>query len=130
MTGLTTVGGRDTLGVQVLPTMAPLRAEWAALAERSGTVFTTWEWAWSWWRHFGRDRRLLVVAVRSGGRLVGLLPLYLWRTQPLRVLRFVGHGPGDELGPVCAAADRALVGGALQRGLAAIDWDVLLGEQL
>jgi CelD/BcsL family acetyltransferase involved in cellulose biosynthesis len=122
--------GREALQVEVLPAIEPVSAQWAGLAEGSGTVFKTREWAAVWWRHFGQERRLLLVALRSGDRLVGLVPLYLWRAHPLRVLRFVGHGPGDELGPICAAADRALVGSALRRALASMDWDVLVGEQL
>ena len=42
-----------------------------------------------------------------------MLPLYLNRSRPLRVLRFIGHGAADQLGPVCAPADRERVAAAL-----------------
>ena len=58
--------------------------EWSALAAETGNVFATPEWIATWWRHFGRGRRLLLTACRRpDGDLVGVLPLYLWRTRPL-----------------------------------------------
>ena len=39
------------------------------------------------------------------GQLVAVLPLYMWSGRPLRVARFIGHGPGDALGPVCRSED-------------------------
>src|SRR5207244_9948881 len=79
----------------------PVTAEHAALAERIGNVFATPEWLSLWWRHLGRRGEPPLERVRSDGELVALLPLYLWRERPLRVARFLGHGAGDELGPLC-----------------------------
>ena len=45
-------------------------------------------------------------------------------------MRFVGHGPSDQLGPICAAADRPAVARAVLRAADAAGADVLLGEQL
>jgi CelD/BcsL family acetyltransferase involved in cellulose biosynthesis len=116
--------------VETVATLEPLRQEWTELATRSRSVFKTWEWLSTWWDHFGQDGRLMAVAVRSQDRLVGILPLYRWRSRPLRVLRFLGHAVGDELGPVCAPADRPLLAGALRRVLAESRWDLLLAEQV
>jgi CelD/BcsL family acetyltransferase involved in cellulose biosynthesis len=57
-------------------------------------------------------------------------PLVRERIGPLRLLRFSGHGPGDENGPVCAPADRAAAVGALQELLGRLRHDVFVGEQL
>src|SRR5919206_411850 len=47
----------------------------------------------TWWEYFGAGRRLLTVGCRdSRGELIAILPLYLWRRLPLRVLRFLGNG--------------------------------------
>ena len=116
--------------LEVLGTIEPLRAEWSELAERSGNVFHTWEWAASWWRHFGRDRDLRVTAIRSDGKLIGILPLYVWAARPLRILRFLGHGPGDQLGPIVDNGHRPTVAHALPAALAQLDWDLILAEQL
>jgi peptidoglycan/xylan/chitin deacetylase (PgdA/CDA1 family)/CelD/BcsL family acetyltransferase involved in cellulose biosynthesis len=105
--------------------------EWTALAARSGNVFATHEWASCWWRHHGGDRRPLVMACRSAdGRLLAVLPLYLWRAQPLRILRFIGHGAGDQLGPVHAPEDRGAVEPLVRQALDSVRWDLFVGEQL
>ena len=105
--------------------------EWDALAERSGSIFSTALWHRLWWTHFDRDRELLLHAARTAnGDLTIVLPLYAWRRRLPRVLRFLGHGPGDELGPVFAGADPAVVGSALRTALERLDWDVFFGEQL
>ena len=107
------------------------RAEWSALAERSGNVFATWEWHSTWWRHYGHGRRLLATAVRAPeGELQAILPLYVWRERPLRIVRFLGHGPGDELGPICAPEHRSAAAEALRQVLARERAKVFVGEQL
>lgn len=114
--------------------LEPLEEEWRALAERSGNVFATWEWASTWWRHFGEGGRLAVVACRdAAGRLVAILPFYRSTRGPLRQVRFLGHGPADELGPVCAPEDRPAATEALRealRGGRLGSYDVFLGEEL
>jgi CelD/BcsL family acetyltransferase involved in cellulose biosynthesis len=116
--------------VETVPALEPLRQEWSELATGTRSVFKTWEWLSTWWDHFGRQRQLLTTVVRSQDRLVGILPLYRWRTRPLRILRFLGHSVGDELGPICAPADRPLMARALGRVLAESRCDLLLAEQL
>jgi CelD/BcsL family acetyltransferase involved in cellulose biosynthesis len=107
-------------------------SEWDGLAERSGNVFATWDWLSLWWRHFGVDRPVLAKTYAPSGRLVAILPLYLWRRRPLHVVRLLGHGVGDELGPICAPSDRADAAKALHRVLDELPWrwDVLLAEYL
>jgi CelD/BcsL family acetyltransferase involved in cellulose biosynthesis len=61
---------------------------------------------------------------------VAVLPLYLWATRPLRVLRFIGHGAGDQLGPVHAPGDREAAAALARQALATLGWDVFVGEQL
>jgi len=97
----------EPLRVEPIASLDAFRDEWSALAEAGGNVFSTWEWASTWWRHGGRDRPLLLHACRDAeGRLAAILPLYLASARPLNVARFLGHGPADELGPVCAPGDR------------------------
>lgn len=57
-----------------------LRDEWNDLLGRSrfDTIFLTYEWQSTWWRHLGQSRGpLYILAVRDAGRLVGILPLYV-----------------------------------------------------
>ena len=114
--GAPTGGRGDADRLTVHPTsLAASWAAWTDVARRQDNVFSTWEWAWAWWSAYGNDREALVHEVRDAeGRVVGILPLYLARRRPIRVLRFIGHGPADQLGPVCAPADRTRVAAALQ----------------
>jgi CelD/BcsL family acetyltransferase involved in cellulose biosynthesis len=110
-----------------------LRREWAAVADATANVFATWEWHDTWWRHFGHGGEPLVTTCRRpDGGLVAILPLYLDRRRPVRLLRFMGHGPGDELGPICSPEDRPRAMDMLGRSLAASSrsWDIFLGEAL
>jgi CelD/BcsL family acetyltransferase involved in cellulose biosynthesis len=57
--------------------LARLSPEWWELWRRAGaTPFQSPAWLVPWWRHF-HPGTLLCVAVRDGGRLVGLAPLYI-----------------------------------------------------
>lgn len=111
-----------------------LREEWTALAERAGNLFATWEWADAWWRAYGEERPLWITACRNTatGELAAILPLYLSTRRPVRTLRFLGHGPADQLGPVCTPEDRHDVAAALKRALRERrrEWDLLLAERL
>jgi CelD/BcsL family acetyltransferase involved in cellulose biosynthesis len=108
-----------------------LRDDWETLAERAENVFGTWEWASVWWRHFGGSARLLPTAYRTAdGATFAVLPLYLRRVGGLRVVRLIGHGPADELGPLCATEDRAEAAAALPAVLEDVGADVFLGETL
>jgi hypothetical protein len=90
-----------------------LRDEWSELASRSGNIFATPEWLLLWWEHFGGGRELLLTAGRgAGGGLETLLPFYVWRHRPLRIVRVIGHWPGDELGPI---GERDVAGPAFAR---------------
>ena len=105
--------------------------EWGALAQNVGNVFATPEWIGTWWRHYGRGRAPLNVACRrTDGALAAVLPLYMWRRRPLRVARFLGHGPGDALGPLCQRDDRPAVASALLSLLAERRVAMLVGENL
>lgn len=109
------------------------RDEWGELAERSGNVFSTWEWATAWWRHFGEDSEPVLLRCTRPDGTFAILPLCRSRRGPLRILRFIGYGPGDTLGPVCSPADREAAGVALREALDSKvvgPWHVFLAERL
>lgn len=107
-----------------------LRGDWAALAERSGNLFSTWEWATTWWRHYGDDRPLLLQTCHDSERgVVAILPLYLAFSGPVKVARLVGHGASDQLGPVCAP-DEPGIATALAGSGRELGWGVLLLDRL
>lgn len=72
---------------------AALQNEWNALLQRSrfDTIFLTWEWQSTWWRHLGTPRGpLYLAAVRDAGRLIGILPMYGAQQGRNRSLQVVG----------------------------------------
>jgi CelD/BcsL family acetyltransferase involved in cellulose biosynthesis len=84
----------------------PDHAVWDDLALRSGNLFSTREWVETWLRHFGDGGETHVLLDDPTDPRV-LLPLH--RTgRVLRQVRFLGNGPADQLGPVCAPEDRPL----------------------
>jgi CelD/BcsL family acetyltransferase involved in cellulose biosynthesis len=125
--------GRVGIRFELVDRLESLRQEWTDLAEQGQNIFATWEFATTWWEHFGAGRRLLTVGCRdSDGELFAILPLYLWRRRPLRVMRFLGNGAGDILGPVCRPERYQDAARALRWLLevAPWDWNVFVGENL
>jgi CelD/BcsL family acetyltransferase involved in cellulose biosynthesis len=107
------------------------RGEWDELALRSRNIFATREWLDLWRRHFAPRRALRIVGCRApAGELVAVLPLFLAGRRPLRVLRFLGRGHGDELGPVCAPEERPSAAQALRQTIAGAGCDLFLGDDL
>ena len=110
-----------------------IQDDWARLAEQSANIFATPDWISMWARHFAPHRTSLLTACRDrDDNLIALLPLYLRAGPPARIVRFMGHGAGDELGPVCHPSNRALAALALRRILHenSSRWDLFLGERL
>ena len=62
----------------------------------ANTCHSTFEWLFTWWKYFGTDRRLLLIAAYEDGVPVGLAPLYVGNgtTEP-RDLHFLGQGLSD-----------------------------------
>ncbi len=127
-----TAGYRDSFEISVESDIDGLRELWGPLTDACGNPFTSWEWASTWWKHFGAGRQQRILVFRDpGGEPAAIAPLFFDSKRPLRVLRFVGNFPADELGPVCAP-DRALeVAHGLGRHLdESSDWDLMLAERV
>src|SRR5881392_3501802 len=94
------------------------RGEWARLAERGGNVFSTPDWCETWRAELAPEvTPRLLVARDADGAVRAIWPLYEQRRGPLRVVRLLGHGPADELGPACAPEDRPLAAAGLRAAL-------------
>jgi CelD/BcsL family acetyltransferase involved in cellulose biosynthesis len=83
-----------------------LERDWNALFETSATtVFQSFDWQRTWWKHFGerrKDVRLHIVTVRGEDGLLAVAPFYIETVRPLGVLRlrrllFVGRRDSDYL---------------------------------
>jgi CelD/BcsL family acetyltransferase involved in cellulose biosynthesis len=76
-----------------------LRSEWDELlsSSPSDSVFLTWEWMFTWWKHLSGRRRLSILTVRSAGQLIAIAPLArrppdFGRLAPFSALEFLGTG--------------------------------------
>jgi CelD/BcsL family acetyltransferase involved in cellulose biosynthesis len=119
--------------MEPVDSLEAVREPWTELARHEQNVFATWEFASTWWKHFGRGRRLLTVAgIDSADEVAAIFPCYLWKRRPLRVVRLLGNGAGDVLGPICRPDQRPTIAAAVRRLLdrPAWDWDVFVGENL
>ena len=63
---------------------------------------------------------------------MAIVPLYEWWSHGLPVLRFVGHGPSDQLGPVSAPLSEPAAAAAVGEAIAAVPLPrfVLLAEHV
>lgn len=80
---------------------AELAEAWKELIREAPTAtpFQTFEWQSTWWRHYGKGKRLRILACFDGNDLVGLYPLSV-TAVPWRVLRAIGNLSSDYLHPL------------------------------
>lgn len=53
-----------------------LKDSWNELLQRSNhSIFSTWEWLSIWWRHFGKNKSLVILLAEENEKLIGIAPL-------------------------------------------------------
>jgi CelD/BcsL family acetyltransferase involved in cellulose biosynthesis len=114
--------------LEVVEGLDALREDWSRLADASGNLFSAWEWNQLWWQHYGRGRALQLAVSHRAGEPEAIVPLFMWSRAPLRILRLIGHGHGDCLGPICAQDDGKTAKRVLRRALATQPHDVFVGD--
>jgi len=79
-----------------------LRNVWNSILQRSfdNNIFSTWEWLWCWWKHFGKSRELRLMIIEEDGKVAGFAPLmvsnYSFRHfGELRRVEFIGSPHAD-----------------------------------
>src|SRR4051794_40011745 len=93
--------------IKSLQALEGLEPQWRALWQQdaAATPFQSPDWLLPWTRHVWRGGRLRILAVRDGGDLVALAPLFFWgygsRPEVIRV-SFLGAGISDHLGMLAA----------------------------
>jgi CelD/BcsL family acetyltransferase involved in cellulose biosynthesis len=120
----------DASTVDLVDRLEPLREDWVRLAKNGANIFATWEWNELWWRHYGRGRELRVGVARRDGEVEALVPLFVWSERPLRLLRLLGHGHGDRLGPIHDSDEPEQAARALRGALSAVPHDLFVGDWL
>ena len=112
-----------------------MKKEWESLQEETAfpNPFLTWGWITSWWRHFGKGKRLQILLVRKNGALIGIAPLYRETVRvfgiPFRRLSFLGdEGVGsDHLDLICRKGLEETVAAAVARSWreSVPEWDFI-----
>lgn len=104
--------------------------EWWKLWRRDprATPFQAPAWQQAWWRHLGGGERHDLCARDAGGRLIGALPMHVWRDGGVRRLVPVAAGQSDYSDALIdpAAADAALAGLRAALAACADRWDEVL----
>ena len=115
--------------LEQIVSFAEVERDWSNLAEAGGDIFSTWEWASIWWRHFGAGGELDLTACRNAhGDLLAILPLFRKRIGPLRVTRLVGYPIGSRAHPVCGPSNRTSAALGLVAALERQKTDLFIGE--
>jgi CelD/BcsL family acetyltransferase involved in cellulose biosynthesis len=115
--------------LDVVDRLDALREDWTGLAAASRNVFATWEWNELWWRYYGRGRKLRIAVSRlDDGEVDAIVPLFYWSQRPFRILRLIGHGHGELLGPVCRHDDPQTSARGLRAALDAEPYDLFVGD--
>ncbi|MFA4931494.1 MAG: GNAT family N-acetyltransferase [Caldisericia bacterium] len=113
---------------------ASLEPFWNRLVAESvaNTCHSTFEWLFTWWKHFGADKRLLLIAACEDGVPAGLAPLYADAgAAGFRDLHFIGQGLSD-YADFITPRDRPNVAEALVSALLDLrsSWDGLDLEEI
>ncbi len=123
--------------VTTTPEWDACAGEWQQLVDACAnpSVTLTWPWLRSWWEVFGNEsRRLRVVLVREGDRLVGAAPLLVRATprrhyKVLALRRMELLASGEERGaPICSDYIGWPVLAGYEAAVVDAVFDVLLGE--
>jgi CelD/BcsL family acetyltransferase involved in cellulose biosynthesis len=108
-----------------------LKPEWNDLVHRSccDTLFLTWEWQSTWWKHLGEGDLVLLGFRGDEGRLVGIAPLFHTQSEDGQaILYMVGcRDVSDYLDLIVERGQEEQVYGAFVDYLAddAPDWQIL-----
>jgi CelD/BcsL family acetyltransferase involved in cellulose biosynthesis len=74
---------------------------WNEAVQRSvdDNIFLTWEWLANWWKHFGRKRQFLLIALTDDRQIHAALPLMISTYQffglRMKVIEFIGTPLSD-----------------------------------
>jgi CelD/BcsL family acetyltransferase involved in cellulose biosynthesis len=53
-----------------------LEERWNEVLQRCNhTIFSTWEWLSTWWKHFGNNKKLVLLLAEENDKIIGIAPL-------------------------------------------------------
>jgi CelD/BcsL family acetyltransferase involved in cellulose biosynthesis len=71
---------KDSLSVEEVSDIErfrSLRESWHRLLGESGenNIFLTWEWLFTWWQHYRRDKKLRILLIKDAESIIAIAPL-------------------------------------------------------
>ncbi|MFC1993475.1 GNAT family N-acetyltransferase, partial [Chloroflexota bacterium] len=98
----------DTAKVRIITHLEEFRVlkdTWDSILSKYpkiGTIYLTYEWLWTWWKHFGNKNKLNVVLIEKGCNIIGIIPLmkatYRIGLIKLHVLETIGSNNCNYIG--------------------------------
>lgn len=85
--------------ISIYNELLELEKDWEYIFEKSGTnnIFTSWEWCSLWWKHYGKNQKLLVLVIKDGAEIIGIAPLMVSKGNYSTLWRPVVSFWGGEL---------------------------------
>lgn len=77
-----------------------LEDSWNNVLKKSNhSFFSTWEWLSTWWKHYGDDKRLIILLAHENDEIVGIAPLMCSNHQMfgarMKKIEFIGTPDTD-----------------------------------
>ncbi len=115
---------------------AGLKPVWDGLLARSAfkNIFLTFDWLFTWWKVFGEDKDLYILAVKHGGEIIGLAPLAAvagpGHAVKGKTIRFIGS-PNADYSDVIGPDKEAIIGAVVEYlNKHTAEWSVIEFDQL
>jgi len=109
-----------------------LKDSWNRNLQKSkdNDVFSTWEWLWCWWKHFGNGRQLRILLAQEKDKILSIAPLMLSKYKFLRFgklqkVEFIGAPNSDYNNFILLKRPKECLKLFLTRLMQLADWDLL-----
>jgi CelD/BcsL family acetyltransferase involved in cellulose biosynthesis len=86
----------ELVEAKTVPDFEKLKSQWNSvlLKSNNNTLFLTWEWLFTWWKHYHKDRDLNILLAKEGDNILGIAPIMLatkkiWRFK-IKTVEFLG----------------------------------------
>lgn len=91
-------------------------------------IFLTVDWLSTWWKHFGRQRKLLLLTVEENNQVIGIAPMMFTKYKlpafgSIRKIEFLGTRHSDYNNFIIAAKERECVKRIIDYLSEAEEWD-------
>lgn len=109
-----------------------LKDIWNKVLQKSADpdVFSTWEWIWCWWTHYGKDRKLRILVAEENGEISGIAPLMLSKYSffhlcKISKIEFIGSSTSDYNSFILVKNEKKCLNLFLSKLMKVSDWNLM-----